>query len=254
MIQSSCGQQFLRVLCMNGDLRVDAGAEEERAHRGKRRRGTRDDERRHHERDQPGGGDGPGGRPSAATRRPSRANPAPAEGCGRGCRGRDRSRSYLLETAAERSTRCVEGRRDGPVGDPKCFADRRVVEVGVIAQEDGRPLPLRKARERARSSASRSGWPFVTAGPSPSTGGTLRRTSDRAEFSTMRQTHASSGPSPRNAPRLRTAVANASCTTSRARSASPVTLAATRTKTSKRLRYSASSSSSLAPPRRITPL
>ncbi len=44
--------------------------------------------------------------------------------------------------------RRVEGRGDGAVGDPESLADGRVVEVGVVAQEDGRPLPLGKARER----------------------------------------------------------------------------------------------------------
>ena len=42
----------------------------------------------------------------------------------------------------------VEGRGGGPCRDPERLADRCVVEVCVLAEEDGCPLPLRQTRER----------------------------------------------------------------------------------------------------------
>jgi hypothetical protein len=44
--------------------------------------------------------------------------------------------------------RGIERCGDGSGADPERLADRRVVEVRVVAEKDGGTLPLRQARER----------------------------------------------------------------------------------------------------------
>ncbi len=132
--------------------------------------------------------------------------------------------------------RLIESRGDGSGGDPEHRADRRVVEVGVVAEKDGGALPLRQPREGDAELGVLLGVAVRGERLLVVTTEGLRRTSVRATLRTMRHTQASSGPSFRNERRLRTAVAKASCTASSARSGSPVTLAATRMKTWKRVR------------------
>ena len=43
---------------------------------------------------------------------------------------------------------CIQGRGHCSGADPERLADGHVVEVRVVAEEDGGPLPLRQARER----------------------------------------------------------------------------------------------------------
>ena len=112
----------------------------------------------------------------------------------------------------QRGMGSAQRRRDGSYLDAEDVGDRAVVEVGVVAHEERSPLARRQGRDPRRPSSSGT-RPFAAGSLEGSIGADLRsRTSLRASLTTIRHSHASSGPAPLNERRLRTAVANACCT------------------------------------------
>ena len=86
----------------------------------------------------------------------------------------------------------VQGRGHRAAGDAERLGDARVVEVGVVAEEEREPLALGERGERGRSGARLA--VAVGRGPRPaaSTGGVARLCGRverfRASFRTIRQT------------------------------------------------------------------
>ena len=126
--------------------------------------------------------------------------------------------------------------RGGERGADRARADRErggnrgIVEVGVVVEKDDS-----RCRSVRRSSGRTAACPFEDASTGSASAGRLRRAS-RAALTTIRQTHASRVPLPRKLRRLRTALANPSCTASQPSSRSPAIAAATRRNSGRRER------------------
>ena len=151
---------------------------------------------------------------------------APASPACRAPRAASARRRSLLDLPHCSAQGCVGGaQRRGHRSDlnPEQVSDRPVVEVGVVAKEQRCALPVgqcRNPRAQARARPGCARWLRRSSGSSSGVRSRSRR-SRAASLTTIRQSHASSGPVPRNEERLRTAIANADCTASRPRSISP---------------------------------
>ena len=115
--------------------------------------------------------------------------------------------------------------------DAERRGDRRVVEVGVVAEKDGESLALGQGRDGGAHLGVRVRPPVPGRESSSGAGrvSTAAAARLRASFTTMRHTQASSGPRRRNDRRFSTARVNASCTVSSAACSSPTIARATRT-------------------------